>query len=259
VALLQPLEEPVQAAVPVVSSRPAKRKTNYIDLTDSEKIKRKKESKSRSNKKQIIKRRREREEEKERLKSLSPEEKKQMAKNIINNDKEWGMLDLYNKDNDLTWGSGKKKKKTWLEGREDDEDGDDWWELKKLPQVVAEIDRSKKEMRERAELARIERNKSRWGIKARELNEKEKEKEKETSAERKFRLASETYLAQKQWREQINALMTRKPETAVRFDAVDTPLSSNIEEGSWITSASQAMRTRKQRRAIIIINILFFV
>jgi hypothetical protein len=105
------------AAVPVASSRPAKRKKAFIDLTESEKINRKKESKSNSNRKQSEKRKREREAERERLRSLSLGEKKQMAIYIINNDKDWGMLDLYNKENDLTWGSGKKEKESMVRGR----------------------------------------------------------------------------------------------------------------------------------------------
>jgi hypothetical protein len=48
-------------------------------------VRRKRESKACSNKRQAEKRRREKEVEKERLKSLSPEEKKRMARNIIDN------------------------------------------------------------------------------------------------------------------------------------------------------------------------------
>jgi hypothetical protein len=62
-------------------------------------------------------------------------------------------------------------------------------------------------------------------------NEKEKEEEKETSVERKFRLKSERSPGHQQWRDQINLLMTRRPEPRVRYDAVDSPVSSNMEEG----------------------------
>jgi hypothetical protein len=97
-------------------------------------------------------------------------------------------------------------------------------------------------------LARIERGKSRWAIKAANLEKKEKEKEKEeekekekedkegekeTSIERKFRIEAERGVGRNEWRAQINNLMTGrdKPEPKVRFDATDSPLSSNIEEG----------------------------
>jgi hypothetical protein len=61
--------------------------------------------------------------------------------------------------------------------------------------------------------------------------DKDKDKDKETSVERKFRLKSERALGHKEWRDQINRLMTRWPEPRVRFDAIDSPLSSNMEEG----------------------------
>jgi hypothetical protein len=247
VALLQPPEEPVQPAGP--PALPAARKKKIIiDLTESERIKRKKESKTRSNKIQGEKRRREREAERERNKSLSPGEKIKLAKGVVEAEKGWELLHAYDKDsdyfNDYNWSGGKKKKKE-EEGGEEVKDNDDWWELNKLPQVIEEINKAKKEERERAELARIERGKSRWAIKAAELEKKEKEIEKEnkkekdkdkenkeeTDAERKFRLASERSLGRKEWRERINRLMTGKPEPKVRFDATDSPLSSNMEEG----------------------------
>jgi hypothetical protein len=40
--------------------------------------------------------------ERERNKSLSPGEKEKMERNILENEKEWGLIDLYNKDNQLT-------------------------------------------------------------------------------------------------------------------------------------------------------------
>jgi hypothetical protein len=153
-----------------------------------------------------------------------------------------------------------------------DDDGDgDWWELHKLPEILDIMDREKKEMRERVELSRIERNKSRWALKAQDLEKKDKEKEKEkkkekekekenekeeekeTSVERKFRLMSERSLGQKQWRAQINALMTGKPEGKFRYDATDSPLSSNM-------GLLRVMRTRSQKKIIVIIinNLCFY-
>jgi flagellar biosynthesis GTPase FlhF len=141
-------------------------------------------------------------------------------------------------------GSGKKKR-DWAEGNPEE----DFWELNKLPEILERIDKDKEEMRAaaavREEEQRREQNRSRWAIKATELNnkekelgkEKEKEKEKEnknageTEAERKFRLASERSLGRQEWRQQINRLMTGRPEPKVRFDATDSPLSSNMEEG----------------------------
>jgi hypothetical protein len=52
-----------------------------------------------------------------------------------------------------------KKKKKEEEGGKD---GDDWWELNKLPHIIEEINKAKREQRKRAEFARVERNRSRW-------------------------------------------------------------------------------------------------
>jgi hypothetical protein len=147
VALLQPPEEPVQPAgppaLPAASDR--KRKKNIIiDLTMSEKLKRKRESKSASNKRQSEKRREEKEREREKLKSLSPGEKEKIARGIIDNEKEWELMNLYNKDNDVNWSTGKKKK-IWTEGEGEGED--DWWELNRLPQIIKEMDENKERMR----------------------------------------------------------------------------------------------------------------
>jgi hypothetical protein len=171
-----------------------------------------------------------------------------MAKNIIENEEEWGLLDAYNKDNNFNW-SSEKRKKTWMEGGDNDAGEDDWWELHKISEIVEEINKNKKEQRERAELARVERSKSRWAIKAKELekkeieNEKEKEKEnekekedndRETSAERRFRIGQERALHQQEWRDQRKyaiSILKRKAEPAFRFDATDSPLSWFREEG----------------------------
>jgi hypothetical protein len=213
----------------------------FIDLTESEKIYRKKESKMKSNKKQGEKRREEKERERERLKSLSPGEKKKLARGVMERDKDWIELELYsNKENDFNWSTGKRKR-DWLERGEEGEAEDDFWEINKLPEIIERMDRDKKAERERAEFNRIERSQSRWALKAQDLErkdkeaekgkEKENEREKETSAERRFRFSSEPSLGHKQWRDQINQLMTgRKPETKVRYYATDSPLSCNMEE-----------------------------
>jgi hypothetical protein len=257
VVLLQPEEARDERAgspaLPAASDRKMKKKKEVIDLTLSEKRKRKRESKATSNKLQSEKRKIMNEQEKERLKSLSPGEKEKIARGVIKNDKEWLEMELYgNKENEITWSTGKKKI-DW--GEESGEAEGDWWELNKLPQILEIMEKGKKEQRERAELARIERNRSRWALKVQDLEEKEKEnekekekekekpkKEKETKAERKFRLASERSLGRQQWREQINRMMTCRPEPRVRFDATDSPLSSNMEEGEldYLTPLSDA-------------------
>jgi type II secretory pathway component PulK len=123
-----------------------------------------------------------------------------------------------------------------------DDDGDgDWWELNKLPEIIEKMEKEKREQRERAELARVERNRSRWAIKTTELEKKDKEKEKEkekedseTEQEKKFRITAERPLHHQEWRDQKKhtlKILQRKAEPAFRFDATDSPLSSNMQEG----------------------------
>jgi hypothetical protein len=179
---------------------------------------------------------------------------------------------LYDKEqSNLTWSSGKRKEELPIGAEEDDCD----LEWKRVEEIEREIDREKEEMRKPAEERRREENRKRWLQRAGELEEneraekeraekkervekkekkkeieKEKEKEednqennRETSVERRFRLKSERTLGQQQWLEHINKLMTgrAKPETKVRFDATDSPLSSNMEEGEldYLTQPSE--------------------
>jgi hypothetical protein len=110
VALLQPPEEPVQPAVPVASSRPAKRKKTFIDLMETEKKKRKKDLKAVSNRKQSEKRKRERERVKEENTSLTPRKKEELVRGVLEREKEWALLDLYDDDDNNNWSGGKKKR-----------------------------------------------------------------------------------------------------------------------------------------------------
>jgi hypothetical protein len=107
----------------------------------------------------------EKEREKEKLKSLSPGEKEKIARGIIENEKEWELINLYDKDNELNWSTGKKKK-IWTE---EEGGGEDYWlELNRLPQIIKEIDKDKEIMRvaaaQREEEQRRERSRSCWAI-----------------------------------------------------------------------------------------------
>jgi hypothetical protein len=80
-----PADEPAGPSALLAARKKKNNNNNIIDLTRSEKVKRKRELKHISNKKQSEKRRSEKEVERERLKSLSPGEKEKIAKNIIKN------------------------------------------------------------------------------------------------------------------------------------------------------------------------------
>jgi hypothetical protein len=138
VALLQPEEardEPDDLTGP---ERKKKKKREVIDLTNSEKIKRKKEMKSASNGKQSEKRRVEKERERERLKSLSPGEKRKLAEGVNRASEGWKILNLYDKEqSNLTWSSGKRKEELQIGVEEDDSD----WERKRVEEIEREIDR----------------------------------------------------------------------------------------------------------------------
>jgi hypothetical protein len=208
------------------------------------------------------------------LKSLSLGEKEKLARGVMERDKEWAVIDAYDKGNDETWGSGKKKR-DWAEGNPEE----DFWELNKLPEILERIDRDKREERERAEERRREENRKKWLQRVGELeenarteqeradttdrqNEKEKEKEKEkdteTSVERKFRLKSERSLGHQQWRDQINRLMTRRPEPRVRYDGTDSPLSFIMEEGELDFLTQPSEETEEWKMIIITIIIRLY-
>jgi hypothetical protein len=142
VAFVQPPEEPIEPAGPpaLPAARKLKKKNiiNVADLTETGMVRRKKEMKSLSNKRQAEKRREEKERERERLKSLSPGEKEKLARGVMERDKEWAVIDAYDKDNDETWGSWKKKR-DWAEGNLEE----DFWELNKLPEILEKMDRDK--------------------------------------------------------------------------------------------------------------------
>jgi hypothetical protein len=130
-----------------------------VDLIEMRRVRKRKDLKSLSNKRQAEKRRREKEEDKERLKSLSPQEKEKLVRGVIEAEKCWVLLSVYDRDtdNNINWSDGKKKKRDWEEGNPEE----DFWELNKLPVILEKMEKDKKAERERAELARIERNKSR--------------------------------------------------------------------------------------------------
>jgi hypothetical protein len=75
--------------------------------------------------------------------------------------------------------------------------------------------------------------------------------------ERRFRIKSERSLGHKQWREQINRLMTRWPEQRVRYDATDNPLSCNVEEGEldYLSQPDEDADEESEQDNKIIINI----
>jgi flagellar biosynthesis GTPase FlhF len=164
-----------------------------------------------------------------------------MARGVLEREKEWALLDLYDSNNNNNW-SGGRKKIDWADGDPEDH----YWELNRLPEIIIQIDKDKEEMRAAAALReeeqRPERNRSRWALKAQDLEkkekenekekekekpkEKEKEEEKETSVERKFRLKPERSIGHQQLRDQINRLMT-------------APSPPIWRRTSWTTSASR--------------------
>jgi hypothetical protein len=54
----------------------------------------------------------------ERLKSLTPGEKMELGKGVMEREKVWEFINLYNKENDLNW-SNNKRKRDWG-GKKDD-------------------------------------------------------------------------------------------------------------------------------------------
>jgi hypothetical protein len=138
VALLQPPEEPFE---PVASSRPAKRKNEIVDLTETGKAKRKRQLKAISNRKQSEKRKNERERIKEANASLTPREKEELARGIMEREKDWEILNLYDKDNEVNWSTGKKMK-IWTE--EEGGGENDLWDLNRLPRSSSKLMKTKK-------------------------------------------------------------------------------------------------------------------
>jgi DNA polymerase III gamma/tau subunit len=184
---------------------------------------------------------------------------------VIEAEKGWELLNLYDKESDYfnnnNWSGGKKKEKV-----EEENDNEDWWEFNKLGKIIEDIDNNKKAMREKEEERKVEHNRSRWTLKAQDLEKKQKEKEneketqkkeEETEAEKAFRQASERSLGRQQWWDQINRMMTGRPEPRVRLDATDSPLSSNREEGEvdYLPQPGQPGEEWEVKTIIIIIII----
>jgi hypothetical protein len=139
VALLQPPEEPVRPDE-LTRLEKKKKKKEIIDLTETAKVRRKREQKAASNKKQSEKRRVLRKAERERNKYLSPGEKEKLARGVIEAEKGWVLMDLYDKENNnINWSDWKRRKRDWEEGDPEE----DFWELNKLPDILEKMIKDK--------------------------------------------------------------------------------------------------------------------